>query len=276
MTVATPVIGMPEAEYHEHPALSSTGAKKLLQAPAIFDHWRRNPEPPKREFDLGSAIHSEVLGTGYEIEVLDFKDYRTNDAKNAASDARDAGKIPVLRHQYDEVVPASKAVLKDKLARPWFEAEGDAEVSMFSTDPETGIEMRCRFDRLLKPVKGRHAAVDLKSIGTSASPDDFAKSAARFGYDVSQEHYRYTHDPEHVDDLEFVFVVVEREAPHLVGVYVLDPEFVEIGRKKAAKARRLFAEHTASKKWPGYTSEITLIHPPVFHVYDFQDNHNEG
>jgi hypothetical protein len=172
-------------------------------------------------------------------------------------------------------VPAARAVLSHPDARPWFEAAGNAEASIFSTDPDTGIAMRARFDRLLEPVGKRLAAVDLKSIGTSASPDNFAKSAARFGYDVSQEHYRHTYDAENVDDLEFVFVVVEVEPPHLVGVYVLDHDFAEIGRKKAAKARRLFAEYTASDEppYPGYKAGVSLVHPPVFHVFDFQDNH---
>lgn len=271
------VLGMPEAEYHAHPALSSTGAKKLLRAPAVFHHWRTTPEKPKREFDIGSAIHSKVLGVGYGVDVLEFKDFRTTAAQEAKAKSRTAGRIPVLRHQYEDVDAAAEAVLKHPDARPWLEAEGDAEVSVFSKDPETGIAMRCRFDRLLKPVGGRHAAVDLKSIGTSAAPDDFAKAAARLGYDVSQAHYRHTLNPTTPEDLEFVFVVVEVEPPHLVGVYALNPEFTEIGVKKAAKARRLFAEYLASdsEPFPGYQQGVTVLPPPVFHVFDFQDHHQE-
>jgi hypothetical protein len=58
-----------------------------------------------------------------------------------------------------------------------------------------------------------------------------------------------------------------------VGVHQLDREFAEIGRKKAAKARRVFAECTETGIWPGYPTEVQLLSPPLYHVYDFQENH---
>lgn len=275
MTAADVIIGMPEAEYHAHPALSSTGARKILDSPARFEYWRTHPAEPKREFDLGSAIHSETLGTGYAIEVLDFKDFRTNDAKNAASDAREAGKIPVLRHVYDEVQPIAQSVLKHKTARAFFEQDGDAEATVFSTDPETGVLCRARFDFLPRPTGRRRVAFDLKSSATGVSPDSFARSVARYGYDVAQEHYLHTYDPEGAEDLEFVFIAVEVEPPYLVSINALNRDFVEIGKKKAARARRLFAACTAAKQWPGYSEDVVLLAPPVFHINDFMENHDD-
>lgn len=266
---------MPEAKYHAHPALSSTGAKRLLESPLHFKHWRENPEKPKAEFDLGSAIHRDVLGTGYEVEVLDFDSYRTKEAQAARDQARADGKIPLLRHVYEAVRPAREAVLAHPAARLLAEQEGGYEVSVFNTDPETGVAMRCRFDFLPSATSGRRIAWDLKSSGTSAKPAAFARSAARYGYDVSQAHYLHTYAPKGDPDLEFAFVAVEVDPPHAVGVYVLSPEYVEIGTANARRARELFAECSASGEWPGYSDEIVMLPPPVFHVYDFQDNNNE-
>lgn len=275
MTAADVILGMPEAEYHAHPALSSTGARKLLDSPARFDYWRTHPAEPKREFDLGSAIHSETLGTGYGIVVLDFKDFRTNDAKNAASDAREAGLIPVLKHVYEQVQPIAQAVLKHPTARAFFEQPGDAEASVFSTDPETGVQVRARFDFLPHPTGRRRVAFDLKSSATGVSPDSFARSVARYGYDVAQAHYLHAYDPEGAEDLEFVFIAVEVEPPYLVSINALNREFIEIGAKKAARARRLFAACTKAKQWPGYSDDVVLLAPPIFHINDFMENHND-
>lgn len=265
---------MPEVAYHSHPALSSTGARKLLISPATFKHWQDNPEEPKREFELGSAIHTLVLGTGYGVEVLDerFKDFRTNDAKNAAADAREAGRIPVLAHVYERAKSAAEAVLKHPTARTLAEQPGRPEVSVFSIDPETGVEQRARFDFLPLKTGRRRIAWDLKSVGTSATASAFARSVARFGYDVAQEHYLHVISPVERDpSLEFAFVCVETEPPHNVAVHALSERFAEIGAAKAARARRLFAECMRSGEWPGYPPGVTVIEPPMFHVYDHID-----
>jgi hypothetical protein len=270
---------MPELAYHSDPALSSTGARRLLQSPAAFDWWRKNPEKPRAEFDLGSAIHTAVLGTGYGIEVLDarFENWRTNDAKNAAADARAAGKIPMLAHEYAKVAPVREAVLRHPLARRLAEQPGRPEVSVFSTDPETGIEQRARFDFLPLKSGARRVAWDLKST-TDARPSVFAKSVARFGYDVAHEHYLHVISPDAPDPLlDFMFVVVEVEPPHHVSVTALTREFREIGAEKAARARRIFAECLRAEAagdpnpWPGLDEGLAMIAPPVFHVYDHLD-----
>ena len=51
------VENMPEAEYHAHPALSSTGARRLLppSCPALFAYEREHPPQPKAAFEHGRA-----------------------------------------------------------------------------------------------------------------------------------------------------------------------------------------------------------------------------
>jgi hypothetical protein len=40
-------------------------------------------------------------------------------------------------------------------------------------------------------------------------------------------------------ELPFLFVAVEKEAPHAVAVYRADPEIIEVGRKKYRAALQL-------------------------------------
>lgn len=59
--------GVPDAEYHGAQwALSSSGARYLLRAPALFVARMERPRTSKA-FDVGHAVHAKVLGVGGEI-----------------------------------------------------------------------------------------------------------------------------------------------------------------------------------------------------------------
>jgi len=263
------IADMDERTYHAHAALSSTGAKMLLKSPKTFDWNRTHPQPHKPEFDLGSAAHSKVLGTGYAVVVLDFPDFRTKAAQMARDDAYEAGKIPVLAKTYAEVELMSEAVLAHPYARQLLEQEdGQAEVSVFATDPEFNIELRARFDFLAE------RPFDLKSTGTSADNATFARTVHSFGYDVSRAHYLHTLYLATGERREMAFLVVESNAPYDVAVHYLDEQYIEIGEGRARRARELFASCTRSGTWPGHSPEPTRVIPPMFAIYDYQDNYS--
>jgi hypothetical protein len=266
------VHGMDELEYHAHPALSSTQARQILDSPARYNYARSHPQGHKAAFDLGTAVHSRVLGTGAQMVAIPLELLATNGAastkaaKEFIEQARADGLIPVKEEVAAEVHEMTEAVLAQPNARLLFEQEGEAEASVFSTDPDTGVELRARFDFLGK------VAVDLKTTGKEASAGGFAKSVANFGYEVQQGHYLDTLQFATGETRKFVFVVVETAAPYLVGVHMLDRDFTEMGAVKARRARQIYAECTASGVWPGYPIDIGLIPPPMYAVYDFQDN----
>ena len=54
-------------------------------------------------------------------------------------------------------------------------------------------------------------------------------------------------------DTELLFIVQEKTAPYLVNVVGIDYFAREIGRAKNRAAIEVFAECTASGKWPGYS-----------------------
>lgn len=255
---------MDEQTYHARPELSSTGARTLLRVAAKFD-WDRTHPVHKDVFDLGSAVHTKVLGKGWPVLVFDFDSWRTKDAQAAQREAREAGAIPMLRKDFHTVQAMTFAVLNDPRARRIFEAGGQVEASLFATDPETGVPMRARPD-LMAP--GR--MVDLKTAN-DASDDGFARSAAEFGYQTQEWWYRrvrqiVTGEP----DADFLFVVVEKSPPYLVNVIELDGLFAEIGRSQVDRALRLYAECSASGVWPGYEradGQPNVVGPPAWLVY---------
>lgn len=269
------VLGMPDDEYHSGPELSSTGAKLLLKAPATFRHYIENERAPKTVFDVGHAAHAKVLGVG--AGVVEYPAEHLTPSGNVSTKAatlewaatqRALGLTPISPDEAGRVHAMSEAILAHPAAKALLEQEGDPEVSLFATDPETGVRLRARYDYRAA------IAADLKTTAGSASPTEFARSVFRLGYDVQDSHYRYTDQLICGADRPMVFIVVEKDAPHLVGVHQLDRDFIEMGAAKAARARHLFAQASTTGVWGGYPTEITLTTPPMYAIYDYQDNYS--
>lgn len=257
-----------EEEYHADPvpegSLSSSGSKLLLRSPALYQYRLEHPEH-KDTFDAGHIVHTLVLGTGSEIKVLDHDSYRTKAAQEERDDARAAGLVPILRDKYQPLKDTAEAVLAEPLARALLEREGQQEVSLFAQDEETGVWLRGRIDHLPSPVQRRTIGVDLKT-SADANPREFANGAARYGYDVQAEWYRHLITATRGDeDPAFVFIVVEKEPPHLVSVIELDRDFRDLGKRRMRRAINLYHQCRESGRWPGYASAVAHIGPPKWH-----------
>lgn len=286
------VYGLEETTYHRLPGLSSTGAKKILKSPAHYKHYASQPEEPKAEFDLGSAVHSKVLGVGAQIAVypdgngpewFEFEGKEldnvlasngaisTKAAKAFEADARENGLIPVKRATARVVNIMVESVLANDTARALFE-RGKSEVSMFATDPDTGVRMRGRLDSE-GPELG-----DLKTMSGEASESGFAKQVFNLGYEVQYGWYDHLYELITGERKPWLFVVVEANAPYLTNVHVLSEDARRIGIEKAKAARERYAECVASGTWPGYRNRnggpIGIIDVPMYAIYDFQDNYD--
>jgi hypothetical protein len=267
--VTTPTLelvdGMPEADYHAHPALSSSGARALLppSCPARFRWQRDNPPESRAALDFGSAAHRIVLGRGAEIAVVDADDWRTRAAKEAKEQAQAAGQTPVLRTDMAVINAMATALRAHPIASALLHPDrGRPEQSLFWTDERTDVDCRARLDWLPHASDGRLIVADYKTT-LSAQPDAFAKSCASYGY--AQQAAWYTEGVNALDlaeDVAFVFVAQEKTAPYLVTVCELDFESLRLGQRLNHLAREVFAECTATDTWPSYTDEVAHISLP--------------
>lgn len=260
------VLGLDEAIYHAHPALSSTGARQLLDAPARFEYARSVPQEPKKSFDVGTAAHSKVLGAGALVVAIPGEMLASNGAASTAAakqfiaEARAAGHVPVKQAELDAVNLMAEAVLANPDARKLLEQDGHPEASVFATDPTLGVAVRCRFDWLAA------IGVDLKTSAKKATRAQFERTVMDYGYHIQQAHYEKTYEFAGGSLDGFTFVVVEKEPPHLVGVFVLDADYRAMGHAKAAEARALFADGIETGIWPGYPQEIQIVRPPQWAI----------
>lgn len=264
------VLDIPNEEYQAHPALSSSGAKKLLppSCPAIFDYERRHGEERKREYDLGSAAHTLLLGSGPQPYVIDADSYRTKAAQQERDAAYERGDVPLLPAEFDAVQAMVSAVLAHPCAGDLLSV-GQAEQSLFWTDPATGVPCRARLDWL----RG-DCIVDLKT-STSAAPGHISKVVADFGYHTQAAFYLA--GAVHLElipaDAPFYFIFLSKNPPHLVKVVELDETALAIGRDRMNSALEIFRDCTESGVWPDYGSDIELVSLPAWEI---RRHYNEG
>lgn len=283
MQLPSLIDGMPDAEYHGDPvpggSLSSTGARILAkQPPAIYDHWRKTAQPPKKTFDLGHAVHSLALGFGLGIEV--YPDdvlarngaASTDAARSFAADARARGCVPMKADEAREARAMADALLAHPIAGPLLSGEGKPEQSLFWRDAATGVACRARID-WLPPVSesGRILNVDLKTA-RDASPAGFSKAIGEHGHHQQFAHYEDgLSATTGAESVASAWIVIESHAPYLVAVH--QSPLIDLQRARALndRARRIYAECQQSGYWPGYPERVQMTAIPTYLAHQEED-----
>ncbi|WP_035696901.1 PD-(D/E)XK nuclease-like domain-containing protein [Glycomyces tenuis] len=271
-TVTSPgVYDIPEDVYHADPvpdgSLSSTGARAILPpgTPAKF-HWEQAHRTHKTVWDIGTAAHALVLGTGPEIVIIDADSYRTKDAKEKRDSAYGDGKVPLLIDEYEDVLSMVQTINRHPVAGPLLAAgTGLPEQSLFWVDETTSVWCRARLD-WIKPAPdgGRLIVADVKTT-TAADIASIEKAIANFGY--HQQLAFYLDGVRALGlhpDPAAVLVFVEKASPHLVHVVQLDGYTLRLGELKNRRALETFAACAESGTWPGYPTDITTVSLPAW------------
>jgi hypothetical protein len=258
------VDGLSAESYHaDKTSISSSGLRALLNpgCPAQFKYDRDHPQPPKREFDLGNAVHAAVLGEGHDIvEIVGFSDYKKADARALRDAAYEAGKVPLLPKEKRQVDDMAAAIRQHPLAGPLFApGTGIAERSIYWTDPMTGVRCRVRPD-WLKQMPDLTLAVDLKTIKAS-DPETVSRAIRDHSY--HQQDAFYTDGVEAAglapEGCRFIFVFVSKQAPYLITVRELTDQDRDIGRARNERALRIYADCAANDEWPDWTGPVDTI-----------------
>lgn len=269
---------VPEAVYHADPveagSLSSSGARLLLppSCPAMFLHRLTSPRMSDA-LDLGSAAHALVLGTGWPLGVVDAEDWRTKKAQTERKRMREAGQIPLLRPQFEQVRAMADALAAHPIASVLLHPDaGTAEASLFWVDERSGVWRRARLDWLPRPSSGRLIVTDYKTAD-SANPDSFARQAANLGYHQQAAWYLDAVEALRLgEEPALVFVVQEKSAPYLVSVVQLDATAMRIGRSLNRKAIDVYAACVEAGEWPGYAADVVLASLPAWYERQHEED----
>ena len=261
---------MDEAEYHKQPALSATGMRHLLRSPLHYRHLMDNRKE-KAEFDVGHAAHAKILGTGADVikipeSVLSKSgSINTLAAREFIEDARAEGLIPLKAAVAADVDSMAEAVLANKKARRLLDMPGRTELSLFATDPDTGVDIRGRLDRLTDTG----IPIDVKTTA-SAQRHKVLRSIVDFGYDIQSEAYRHlVRLVGGVEPAPMHLIFVESSAPHEVRVVQLShPDWIAGGEVRMRAAIEIYAQCINTDTWPGeddLDDDIEAIQPSAWY-----------
>lgn len=260
---------MSNTEYHaESASISNSGLSLVDRSPA---HYRyQPPNVSTRPMVIGSAIHAAILEPALFDETYlllkEVKDRRAAAYKDAIK-THDPDMV-LTGPESDYVIGMRESASHCAAAHKLLTADGRAELSVFTTDPVTGVRVKAKLDW----VTAAGQAVDLKKT-TDARERNFGNSVARYRYYVQQAFYSdvwFWETGEHLQS--FQFFAIEERLPHASKLWELDTEAVNHGRKIYRENLNTYADCLAADEWPAYDQEHNLLSLPVWAAPDVDDD----
>lgn len=222
---------IPDEQYFLAEALSQSGVKRILKAPAEF----LSPLTKTPAMFFGNVVHCLTLEPerfSSAFAVSPICDRRTKAGKDAYSEIQElsAGKDVITPEDYetankctaaalgyrmtigkDEVIFSDMLAICRKEVALFWDQEFDIDGDVFS------VPCKAKFDAISEEHK---IIFDIKTA-VDASPDGFRKQLYNqfSGYYIQSAFYRL--HPE-LRDYKFCFVVVEKKEPFCVGMYFPD------------------------------------------------------
>lgn len=266
----TIIYDMPAAQYHAHPTISKSGLDLIARSPAHFKYAPAREET--RTMLIGSATHAAILEPAlYAKNYLPVReaDDRSSSAWKAAKKAAVGAEYELLTGPESERIDAmSAAVRRTPGITQLLASPGRSEVSIFTTDPITGLQVRIRIDWLVLETL---RAMDLKTTQDLRN-DKFAKSVIDYRYHVQQAFYSDAFQWETGERLRFDFGVIESAAPHVSKLLSLPDDLVEYGRMLYRRDLETYARCLDRNEWPGPEPEITTLITPPWLAYKMDDD----
>ncbi len=278
-------------DYAKIPAINFSILKHMSVSPRMFRYRLTHPEPRKKTWILGGAIHCVVL------EPEAFADrYLTLDAETVKgiAPARNSkeGKALVGEHpewatdkmtsdeyqaacvaitypgkeilsasQHATCLAAGEAVREHRVARELLRG-GLAEESLTWTDDRTGLQCKGRLDYLRPDL-----VIDLKS-SRDPSPSKFERDAVNYGYAAQVAFYQ--------DGASAALRITGERRPCVIAVrtkddfdvaaFQLTEEALGMGRMIYRSLLQRVEECTAANYWPGVAPELRSLNLPPWAV----------
>lgn len=212
--------------------------------------------PPTPEMEFGTLFHTTVL----EPHLLD-EDYiafekfdkRTTAGKQGFADfcARAGKRKAVTGEDLAMARAMFEGVMRNPEARYLIEAEGKCECSIKAVDPDTGLPLKIRTDKLNK----NGVIADLKTT-QRVDPESWAKTTHNFGYHRQAALYLDVvkglgmEGPMH-------FIAVSKQPPHECVVYHLGFNTLNLGRSENKGILFELAYRRRENKWDGRYSGVS-------------------
>jgi hypothetical protein len=256
---------LPNENYHEIDCASRSVLFDIAKGKALsaVRHAMQAENIASPAMQVGTALHTLVLQPeNFDAEVVEALDLpRRSNADKATHEQfaeTHAGKLIISPDDMQRVKSMRDAIIDHPAANFLLSQDGPREVSALWTDKEHPLQCKARPDLTIERLR---ALVDVKTT-SDASPSEFARSAANFGYHAQAAWYLRGMNALDIDVHRFIFICVESKAPYAVAVYRLDDEAIEKGRELMRAAMPVLASAYESGNWHGYSDEIEDLNLP--------------
>lgn len=234
--------------------LSSSELRALyFKSPYHYKYLKEHPEHDeyKKFYEQGTLIHTMILEPQRVEDSLyvmnaEYKDFRTKAAREERDEALQQNKNVLLYDDYLEVKTIVECYKQNPLIQTYL-TEGEAELSIFWDDPETGLKCKCRPDYLTAQY-----LIDVKSCGDL---DKFEQTVRNYNYHVQAAHYL---NGTGLDN--FFILALSKQPPYDVELFVLDEDYIRRGKEICRGAIDTLSHCINTDNWPNrYGVELKVL-----------------
>lgn len=213
-----------KGDYFKYPAISRSDMLRWMKSPLHFFH--KQEEIETEAMKRGTLFHEALLEPmtfkhKYEsfTKPLPNSTMAKKENKEAWNAIKEAGKIPIQSDVYQNAIYMKNAVFAHPvLTKVFLGLEGKNEIGISWKHPN-GEVLKIKVDKLVKNEQGFLSAWDAKTT-QDASENGFIKACASYKLELQAAFYSYVLKKVYGDKFRaFVFVMIEEQAPHGIGVY---------------------------------------------------------
>jgi hypothetical protein len=229
--------------------------------PRLNPNWQPDDDA---KYDVGTVAHSLLLEGTANVDVCDYPDWRTKDAREARDASRANKRTPLLAHQFEEVMGMCNAVAKQLGSfnvEPVPLTDGKPEQTIVWQDAQYGVWCRGRIDWLHDDLS---AIDDLKTTSRSANPESWSGTLFGIGCDVQAAFYLRGMKAVAGATPDWRWLVVETTPPYALSVVSPGPAVLALANAKVDAALAIWQRCLETDTWPGYPARVATAELPAW------------
>lgn len=239
--------------YHASEGLSSSRIKPALISTKMYKHSLNSPVKRTDDMDDGTLFHTltlepEKFEDSYLIKPEISK--RSNAGKEAHALHEEECAEKCLISSTKDRIEAVKGMTSSVSLHPEIgailNAKGNAEISAYAIDPDTGFLLKARAD-LLFEFGGKTYILDLKKC-KDASFAGFRNAVQSYHYDLSAWYYIHVFRLAGIEVEGFFWAACEPREPYSCALYQADETRLQVGESKAKLALKRILDLKKEKR----------------------------
>lgn len=262
---------VPMSVYHsdccDGPSISSSGLRQIAPPEGCpLKFWDdsylnpdRAPQEEKEHFSLGRAVHTLLLGEDgfrddYEVMPPEFKDYKTQAARDWRDSVIAEGRSPLRRENLEQIEGMANRVASDQTFIDHL--RGRVERTIIYRD-RTGVWVKARPDSIPDDT----IIADLKTT-KDASERGCLNAIKSYGYHMQMGLISTAmEEVTGVRVTDHVLLFIETKRPYAYNIKPVDNQYIWYGQRQNRAALNIFAECWESGFWPTYYSSGLTASP---------------